>query len=207
MATPLPSADDHTAHADPSSRDRLMQAAVEIFGRKGYAAASVREIVARAGVTKPVLYYHFKSKEGLMTAIIDEAFREVSAVVDKAARQGGTVREQVIGLCESLREMVRGHTSELRVVHAVYYFAPELLPSFDFRVFERLIIGEFQRLIKAGIAAGELRPVSPMHAAVALGSVLSSFLDQELLPQDVALDDVDLSQVLNLVFDGLCPTA
>jgi len=204
MATPLPSAD---AHADPSSRDRLMQAAVEIFGRKGYAAASVREIVARAGVTKPVLYYHFKSKEGLMTAIIDEAFREVSAVVDKAARQGGTVREQVIGLCESLREMVRGHTSELRVVHAVYYFAPELLPSFDFRVFERLIIGEFVRLTKAGIAAGELRPVSSMHAAVALGSVLSSFLDQELLPQDVQLNDVDLSQVLNLVFDGLCPTA
>jgi len=52
MATPLPSAD---AHADPSSRDRLMQAAVEIFGRKGYAAASVRETAEQQGVPLPLV--------------------------------------------------------------------------------------------------------------------------------------------------------
>ena len=54
--------------ADPTSRSRLLHAAVEIFERKGYAAASVREIVAHAGVTKPALYYHFRSKEGILIA-------------------------------------------------------------------------------------------------------------------------------------------
>ncbi len=190
---------------DASSRARLLHAAVEIFGRKGYAGASVREIVEQAGVTKPVLYYHFGSKEGLMMAIIDEAARAVRAVVDEVRRRGGPARDRVIGLVLALRQLVRLRSSELRVVHSVYYFAPELLPAFDYRVFERIVLGEFDGALRSGIDSGELRPVSLSHAALALGSVLSGVLDQELIHRDRILDDDDVVQVLNLVFDGLCP--
>ena len=182
-----------------------MRSAVDIFGRKGYAAASVREIIERAGVTKPVLYYHFGSKEGLMMAIIDEAARRVSGVVDEAAALKGTTREYVFRLFASMRELVRTHTSELRVVHAVYYFAPELLPSFDYRVFERIILGDLERAIRSGIESGELRNVSPAHASIALAAILGALLDQEMTHRDVALKDADLFHVLTLVFDGLCP--
>lgn len=184
-----------------------MKAAVDIFGRKGYAAASVREIVERAGVTKPVLYYHFGNKEGLMMAIIDGAARAMSAVVEACARQGGTTREQVFRLFSSVIAMVRAHTSELRVVHAVYYFAPELLPTFDARVFERIVLGELERVIQAGIESGEIRPVSPTAASIALGAILGASLDQELIHGEFPLKEDGLFQVLDLVFDGLCPTS
>ncbi|MCE1227092.1 MAG: TetR/AcrR family transcriptional regulator, partial [Geobacteraceae bacterium] len=46
-------------------RQRLLDAALQLFSTKGYAATSVRELVEAAGVTKPVLYYYFKNKEGL----------------------------------------------------------------------------------------------------------------------------------------------
>lgn len=190
---------------DHSARLRLMRSAVDIFGRKGYAAASVREIVETAGVTKPVLYYHFGSKEGLMMAIIQEAAKSVLGVVEEAAALGGTAREHVFRLFASMRKLVRAHTSELRVVHAVYYFAPELLPTFDYRVFERIILGDLERTIRSGIESGELRNVSPAHASIALGAILGAFLDQELIHRDVALKDADLFHVLTLVFDGLCP--
>lgn len=202
--TPAPSSELFSHH--DTARCRIMQAAVEAFGRRGYAATSVREIVEHAGVTKPVLYYHFGSKEGLMKAIIDEAAKAVSAVVENARLQGGTARELAIRLCAALLDLVRAHTSELRVVHAVYYFAPELLPSFDFRVFERLILGELERIVDAGIRAGELRAVPTRHVAVLVASVLSTFLDQELTPRDLAATDVDLLSVLNLTFDGLQPS-
>ena len=42
-----------------------LSAARELFARKGYSGTSVREIVAAADVTKPVLYYYFRNKEGL----------------------------------------------------------------------------------------------------------------------------------------------
>jgi AcrR family transcriptional regulator len=51
--------------------EEILQAAVGLFARKGFEAASTREIVEAAGVTKPMLYYYFKSKEGLCEAIVD----------------------------------------------------------------------------------------------------------------------------------------
>ncbi|MFZ2948198.1 MAG: helix-turn-helix domain-containing protein [Desulfuromonadaceae bacterium] len=42
---------------DVTVRERLLTAALTIFNTKGYAAASVREIVVAAGVTKPAIYY------------------------------------------------------------------------------------------------------------------------------------------------------
>ena len=48
--------------AGVEARERLLSGATELFASKGYAATTVREIVERAGVTKPVLYYYFRSK-------------------------------------------------------------------------------------------------------------------------------------------------
>lgn len=203
---PPPTATQDAA-TDHSARCRILEAAVDIFGRKGYAGSSVREIVEKAGVTKPVLYYHFHSKEGLMMAIIEAASREVQRVIEEVQRHGGSARARVTALVLGLRNLVRLHSSELRVVHSVYYFAPELLPAFDYRVFERLVLAELDSALRRGIDNGELRPVSLRHAALALGSILSGVLDQELIHKDVVLDDADVTQVLNLMFDGLCPSA
>ena len=51
---------------ETGTRERLLETASHLFAEKGYASTSVREIVARAGVSKPVLYYYFQSKEGLL---------------------------------------------------------------------------------------------------------------------------------------------
>lgn len=57
-----------------ATRQRLMEAGVEVFCRDGYAAASVQDIAARAKVTKPALYHHFQHKAGLYDAILRETF-------------------------------------------------------------------------------------------------------------------------------------
>ena len=48
----------------------ILKVAARLFAERGYDATSVREIVAAAGVTKPTLYYHFGSKQGLAEALI-----------------------------------------------------------------------------------------------------------------------------------------
>ena len=52
---------NETSTLENNSRERLLETATELFAEKGYAGASVREIVEKAGVSKPVLYYYFKS--------------------------------------------------------------------------------------------------------------------------------------------------
>src|SRR4051812_21694653 len=50
--------------------DQIASAAARLFASRGYDATPVRMIVEEAGVTKPTLYYHFGSKEGLAQALL-----------------------------------------------------------------------------------------------------------------------------------------
>ncbi|MGW7256793.1 ScbR family autoregulator-binding transcription factor [Streptomyces sp. NPDC054834] len=52
------------------TRRAVIQAAAEVFAERGYAAATIAEILERAGVTKGALYFHFDSKEALARGVI-----------------------------------------------------------------------------------------------------------------------------------------
>jgi AcrR family transcriptional regulator len=54
---------------------RMLDAALAIFTKRGFEAASMDEIAAASGITKPMLYSYFGSKEGLYLACIDRAAR------------------------------------------------------------------------------------------------------------------------------------
>ncbi|MEW6332658.1 MAG: helix-turn-helix domain-containing protein, partial [Thermodesulfobacteriota bacterium] len=70
-------------------REKLLRAALTLFTRRGYSATTVRELVAAAGVTKPVLYYYFGSKEGLFLELMRTHFGRLEAVADVYRRGAG----------------------------------------------------------------------------------------------------------------------
>jgi AcrR family transcriptional regulator len=72
---------DKRAAQGEITRAALLDSAAELFGGQGYAATSLDEIVARAGVTKGALYHHFSDKVSLFKAVYERAQQEVS---DKA---------------------------------------------------------------------------------------------------------------------------
>jgi AcrR family transcriptional regulator len=55
-----------------TTRQKILNAAIDLFSEVGYAAAGLGEIIERAGMTKGALYHHFDSKEALATAIIEQ---------------------------------------------------------------------------------------------------------------------------------------
>ncbi|GLZ40010.1 ScbR family autoregulator-binding transcription factor [Actinokineospora sp. NBRC 105648] len=88
------------------TRAVILDAAAAVFDEHGFAAASLSDILVKAGVTKGALYFHFASKEELAQALIDEQF----GVWDTA--QGAelglrTLIELSFRMAESLREDVR----------------------------------------------------------------------------------------------------
>ena len=68
-------------------RARIFEAAVQAFARAGYAGASMNEIAAAAGVTKPVLYDHYASKQDLYVAVLE-------GVRDDLLSRGKTISER-----------------------------------------------------------------------------------------------------------------
>lgn len=66
-----------------STRDRIVRAATDLFSERSFDGASTREIAAKAGVTQPLLNYHFRSKEELWQAAVDSLFARLNRTLDE----------------------------------------------------------------------------------------------------------------------------
>lgn len=69
------------------TRNAILLAAAVVFDERGFEAASIAEILSRAGVTKGGLYFHFPSKEALAEAVMAEQIRVLPDPVDDAPLQ------------------------------------------------------------------------------------------------------------------------
>jgi TetR/AcrR family transcriptional regulator len=68
--------------ADPT-RDRIVAAAADLFSERSFDGATTREIASRAGVTQPLLNYHFRSKDELWRAAVDSLFELLRQSMDE----------------------------------------------------------------------------------------------------------------------------
>ena len=66
---------------DKNTREKLLESAKAEFAEKGYTKASLRKICANAGVTTGALYFFFKDKEDLFTAIVGQPFDELKQIM------------------------------------------------------------------------------------------------------------------------------
>lgn len=198
----LPEAGD-ARHPEGSIREALMKAALNLFTRRGYAATTVRELVEAAGVTKPVLYYHFGSKEGLFLALMRAHFDHLEAVVERHRRGKGRIRERLTALLGQGFAHVQGDLDFFRLMHAAYYGPPGGAPYFDFDSFHQRYHDLIAGFLEEGIARGEFRPGDTSDMAwIVLGTIEMAIEDQ-LCKQTSRIDGETLQRLLALVFDGL----
>ncbi|GAA1107778.1 TetR family transcriptional regulator [Kribbella jejuensis] len=71
----------------PATRAAIQRVALELFTKKGYEATSLREIADELGIQKPSLYYHFKGKEDILRALLDERGDEAEQLLEWISRQ------------------------------------------------------------------------------------------------------------------------
>jgi len=188
---------------DPQTRGRLLQSAVHIFDRKGYSAASVREIAEMAGVTKPALYYHFGSKEGLLIAILEEAIREFEKAILSAVAKPGSARERLMGLCEDVFSLFEVNIPIVRVAHTVFLGPVGIAPAFDLTSFERVWRENLQRVVEDGQASGEFRAVPSVDVAYALMGLVDSCVERQMHPGFDPVGRDGLRKIVTLLFDGV----
>lgn len=193
---PLPERDEH-------AKIRLLHAAVRVFDRKGYAGASVREVAEMAGVTKPALYYHFGSKEGLLLAILRQAQQELSGALERAVARPGTARARILALCEDIYGLFGQNVPIARVAHAVFLGPPDGAPPFDVTVFESLFRSAIEAIVADGVAAGELRAVPPRDITFAVMGILEGANERQLHPAFEPIGTEGLRRLIDLLFDGV----
>jgi TetR/AcrR family transcriptional regulator len=192
-----------TPAPDGAVRERLLTAATGLFARKGYAATTTREIVAAAGVTKPVLYYYFKNKEGLYLEMMGKAFEEFGLLLDASLAGQDKVTTRIVTLCDRVLALVMERIDVARVMYSIYYGPHQGAPFFDFDGYHLRLQEAVRRLVVEGIETDELRQGNPDDMAWTLLGALTVVMENELSHPERRLGRAGLKRILGLLFGGL----
>ena len=185
-------------------KNQILDAAMVVFARSGFHEARMDDIVQESGLSKGTLYWYFKSKEEIITAISQRLFATDIESVESLLRAEGTVSER---LQQLMRDRVQGLQEMAGVVAILVEFYAAALHQDGVR---QLIQAYFQNfhdllvtLIQQGIERGEFRPVDALAAATALDAVFEGLIVRWLIDPD-AVQWTSLGEAaIRFMLDGL----
>ena len=103
--------------AEPDSREKILDAALEEFAEFGRAGSRVDRIAHRAGLNKAMLYYHFGSKDDLFTAVIDRRFNRLLPMVSKSIDESTDLEGALKALAQMYAVAFGQEPSFVRILH------------------------------------------------------------------------------------------
>lgn len=110
-------------------REDILAAGLKAFAERGYAGASVQDIIDATKVTKPVLYYYFENKAGLYKALLDEAFDESYRIMQDAAGRTSGLEAQLVEIIASHFQFLRERRDLVRLAFGASFASAGELPA------------------------------------------------------------------------------
>ncbi|MGO4002713.1 MULTISPECIES: TetR/AcrR family transcriptional regulator [Pseudomonas] len=102
---------------DPdSARGKLLQMAAHLFRNKGYERTTVRDLASAVGIQSGSIFHHFKSKDEILRAVMEETIRYNTALMRTSLAQAGSVRERVLALIRCELQSIMGGSGEAMAV-------------------------------------------------------------------------------------------
>ena len=186
----------------PQRREQLLEVATKLFAKLGYEATTTAAIAEAAGITEPILYRHFKSKQELFVAI-------VRAVSEQTMNHWHGLIDGVTDPVERIRRVAAqfpGHIQKLSDAYHVIHGA--LSTSRDAKVMkvmkehyaqiEEFFVGVVSEGQKAGIFHSEMDPRVPAWQLINIGigyAMISLNLSK--------FDDTLIGQAIEFIIHGL----
>jgi TetR/AcrR family transcriptional regulator len=187
---------------EPNARERLLETAIGMFAEKGYAGTSVREIVEQAGVSKPVLYYYFKSKEGLFLAILEMAENLQTELLVRILESAGNVLERLLLLYRRIYAGIDEKRNLYKMIHALIYGPPQGAPDYDFTRYHRHMFDAIRNIYNAGIDGGEAKKIADDEVAYLVLSLIDFCLHMDQVQPQLS-DPQRPERLLRLAFQGI----
>jgi len=208
----------HTAGAERPRRWRrrkdarpaeILAAALSVFAEKGFAAAKLDDVAAKAGVSKGTLYLYFDSKEALFKAVVRATLLPNLTAAETMAKTGagpiaGILAAMLRNLARAIVETGIGAIPKLIISEAGRF--PELARFYHDEVIARAV-SLISGMVARGVVRGEFRPVDPRHVVyLTIAPVLVAALWRETFERHGAprLDPLALiEQHIDILLHGL----
>jgi AcrR family transcriptional regulator len=185
-------------------RGAIIEAAMDEFIARGFAATRLDDIARRAGVAKGTIYLHFKDKESMFEELIRTAIVPmINRLWATPPQPGASVRDMVEGFAKTFIEEVattrRGDLVRLIVAEGPRF--PEVA-DFYYREVVSRGLGGMRALIELGIARGEIQHKNlAQFPQIMVAPALIAVIWQSLFSRHAPLDAIEMFRVhLDLIF-------
>lgn len=107
------------------NRENILNHALHLFYSKGYDRVGVQEIVEAAGITKPTLYYYFKSKYGLLESLLEERCTKLNKAIEKAIEKENGITAKLYSVTRECLTMASENKEFFFFIVSLFYSARE----------------------------------------------------------------------------------
>ena len=171
-----------------NTREKILDAAMEVFGHQGYAKASMDQIAACAGVSKGALYYFFRNKSDLYWSMIQDGVDYLHTILDAALEQPATPERYLYDIISAYVNLALDHPAYVDTLAGLITEGGD--PAFTAKaraVFSKMV-DKVAEILQEGVAMGAVRVHDlPFTAVSFLSMALGAYLAQRrlgLLRQD-----------------------
>ncbi|KXY07684.1 TetR/AcrR family transcriptional regulator [Bacillus sp. FSL K6-0067] len=192
---------------------RILEAAVDMFGEKGYASTSTSEIAKRAGVAEGTIFRYYKTKKDLLLAVVMPTLTKFAAPFFVQTFAKEIFKSEYESYEELLRvvihnrfEFAKKHFPMIKILIQEVPFQPELKNEIQ-QLVETELLTHFKKLIAKFQEEGaiiEMPPASVLRLTLSavLGLLLTRFL---LLPEEKWGDEAEIENTIQFILYGLTP--
>lgn len=181
----------------------ILGAAASLFMEKNYADVTINDIVASSGVSKGALYHHFSSKEDLYLKMMHHYLAQIrESTQDVAENSTGPCRERLFASMFAFLQLPGDLLGILRLVRRDINIFNDPVRAELIRAYQTAVPEQVETIIRAGIEAGELRPLDARLLSwelVALVEVVLRPYSRGVLGEPEAMAKFAIS----LFFDGV----
>ncbi len=189
-------------------KEQLLQAALVAFGKKGYHATQVSDVIAEAKVARGTFYLYFEGKREIFDAVISEIFQRVQAEIQAIPREAvNEIPNQILGNLQRVTSLLLKNPLYIKLL---FSDAVGLDSEFDDRLrkFYGLILDYIRRGLKQGQEMGFVRK-GEIHimATCLLGCMKEVFYQYVLKTEPPPSENTIVREIYTLVIYGIAQPA
>jgi AcrR family transcriptional regulator len=193
---------------EPSKRERLRQerrlqileAALVVFGQKGFHAANVSDVAAQAGVSQGTIYWYFESKDELLEAALLSLVEDIGQSAVKALEQCSTASEKLRSLADSMVGLA--DVAEGLFTMFLEFWASSARREEAGQLWTDVLVGYKDivvDVIEEGVRNGEFKPVDAEALVWALMAAYDGLAAYIMLMPDLDLGSISRALIETLL--------